>query len=63
MEVRVEIVPEPSEAERRAILEALASGPTGQAGGESRWWESALADLRDGASAQERGSDAGVVEP
>jgi hypothetical protein len=58
-----EIVPEPSEAERRAILAAIGSLPTGQAGLESRWRESALADLRDGASAQERGSDAGVVEP
>jgi hypothetical protein len=61
--VRFEIVPEPSEAERRAILEALASGSTGEAGREDLWWESALADLRDGASPQERGSDAGVVEP
>ena len=57
------IEPEPSAAERRAILAALASVQDGSATPESRWWESAFADLRDGASAQERGGDAGVVEP
>jgi hypothetical protein len=61
--MRIEIVPEPSPAERRAILAALESAPRSPVGPESRWWESALADLRYGASAQERGSDSRVVEP
>ena len=60
--MRFEIVPEPSEAERRAIRAALETRPEEQAAAQSRWWESALADLRDGAPAQERGGDPGVVE-
>jgi hypothetical protein len=61
--VRFEIVPEPSEAERRAIRAALETSAPEQAPADSRWWESALAELRDGAPAQERGGDPGVVEP
>jgi hypothetical protein len=61
--VRFEIEPEPSAAERRAILAALASVQGDPPEPESRWRESALADLCDGAPAQECGGDARVVEP
>ena len=57
-----EITPEPSAEERRAILEALEDGTGGPEAYESRWRAAALAALRDGALAQESGSDAGVVE-
>jgi hypothetical protein len=60
--VNVEITPEPSPEERRAILDALEAAETGPAAYESRWRASALDDLRDGALAEESGSDAGVVE-
>ena len=56
------IVPEPSAEERRAILEALDGANTRPAAYTSAWRTSALADLRDGALAEEGGSDAGVVE-
>ena len=56
------IVPEPSAEERRAILEALDGANTRPAAYASAWRTSALADLRDGALAEEGGSDAGVVE-
>jgi hypothetical protein len=59
----IEITPEPNEDERRAILAALAAAETVPAAYTSRWRASALDDLRDGALAQERGSDPGVVEP
>jgi hypothetical protein len=58
--VELEIVPEPSEEERRAILAALAAG---DAGAPSAWWQAGLDDLRDGALAEQAGGDAGVVEP
>ena len=59
----VQITPEPSAEERRAILDALDEVDTRPGSYESRWRASALADLRDGALAEESGSDSGVVEP
>jgi hypothetical protein len=57
--VDVEILPEPTDDERRAILAAL------RAADERSPYTSAwrLAALRDGALAEEPGGDAGVVEP
>ena len=60
--MNVEITPEPSAEERRAILDALDELNSRPGPYESRWRASALADLRDGALAEERGSDPGVVE-
>jgi hypothetical protein len=60
--VNVEITPEPSAEERRAILDALAESNGRPGPYESRWRASGLAELRDGALAEESGSDAGVVE-
>ena len=57
------ITPEPSEEERQAILEALEAVNARPPAYESRWRASALDDLRDGALAEESGSDSGVVEP
>jgi hypothetical protein len=56
------IVPEPSAEERRAIHEALDGANARPAAYASVWRASALADLRDGALAEECGGDAGVVE-
>ena len=61
--MNVEITPEPSADERRAILEALEAANARPVAYESRWRASALDDLRDGALAEESGGDAGVVEP
>jgi hypothetical protein len=61
--VNVEITPEPSAEERQAILAALDAVNAAPRAYESRWRASALADLRDGALAEESGSDAGIVEP
>jgi hypothetical protein len=61
--VNVAISPEPTEAERRAILTALEDANAWPGPYASRWRDSALDDLRDGALTQERGSDPGVVEP
>jgi hypothetical protein len=61
--VNVEIKPEPTADERRAILEALAAVNVRPSAYESRWRASALDDLRDGALAEESRGDAGVVEP
>jgi hypothetical protein len=61
--VSIEITPEPTEGERRAIVAALEDAdrlPTPYA---SRWRASALDDLRDGALAEESRRDAGVVQP
>ena len=60
--MNLEITPEPSEDERRAIVDALEALQAGPAAYESRWRAAALADLGDGSFAEERGSDAGVVE-
>ena len=59
----IEITPEPTDDERRAILAALSAAETVPAAYTSRWRVSALDDLRDGALAQQSGRDAGVVEP
>ena len=61
--MELEITPEPSEDERRAILEALRALQAAPAAYESRWRAAALAELGDGPFTQECGSDAGVVEP
>ena len=59
----VEITPEPSEEERRAILAALEAVDTRPPAYESRWRAVALDDLRDDALPQESGSNPRVVEP
>src|SRR5205823_4420132 len=54
--VDVEIWPQPSDDERRAILAALgASAPTGPDAYRSRWRDSGLDDLRDDAAAEDAG--------
>ncbi|HEX7309834.1 MAG TPA: hypothetical protein VF232_01530 [Gaiellaceae bacterium] len=60
--MNVEITPEPSADERRAILEALDAANARPVAYASLWRASALADLRDGALAEESWGDAGVVE-
>jgi hypothetical protein len=60
--VTIEITPEPTDAERRAILAALEASEAPPPAQVSRWHAAALDDLRDGALAQEGGGDAGVVE-
>ena len=59
----IEITPEPSEAERRAILAALPAADGRPSAQTSRWRAAALDDLRDGALAEQSRGDAGVVEP
>jgi hypothetical protein len=61
--VNLEIKPQPSDAERHAIVEALRSPQAGPAAYQSRWRAVALAELGDGPVAEESGGDAGVVEP
>ena len=61
--MELEITPEPSANERRAILAALSEANGAPSAYASRWRASALDDLRDGALAEESGSDARVVEP
>ena len=58
----VEITPEPTDAERRAILAALDAAEAQPPARVSRWRAAGLDDLRDGALAEESGRDAGVVE-
>ena len=58
----IEITPEPTEAERRAILAALDVVEAQPPARASRWRTAGLDDLRDGALAEESGRDAGVVE-
>jgi hypothetical protein len=60
--VNVVIKPEPSAEERRAILQALAASSAPPPAYQSLWRASALDDLRDGAFAEESGSDAGVIQ-
>jgi hypothetical protein len=61
--VNLEIEPEPSDAERRAIVAAFDATRTEPTAYVSRWRAAALDDLRDDALAEESGSDARVVEP
>jgi hypothetical protein len=61
--VDVEITPEPSDAERQAILGSLQGAATPPGAYASRWRESGLDDLRGDASAEDAGRDPGVVEP
>jgi hypothetical protein len=61
--VTIEIVPEPNEDERRAILAALDAAQAVPIAYTSRWRASAFWDLRDGALAEDSGSDPRVVEP
>ena len=59
----VEIVPDPTDAERCAILDALARTDAPPPVATSRWRASALDDLRDGAIPEQPGGDPRVVEP
>jgi hypothetical protein len=60
--MEVEISPEPTESERRAIAAALWPGePSGPYA--SRWRAAALDGLRGDVAAEELRSDARVVEP
>ncbi len=61
--MEAEITPKPSDAERRAILAALATAERPPDSYTSVWRAAALEDLGDGTVAQQRGSDPGVVEP
>ena len=61
MDLRID--PAPSDEERRAIVAALEHAEVVPHAYTSRWRASALDELRDGALAEERGRDAGVVEP
>ena len=57
------IFPEPTEAERRAILEALAETKSDVPDAyRSRWRDSGLDDLRSDASTEDSGGDPRVVE-
>ena len=60
----VEILPESSEDERRALLEALAADRVREAAAwRSRWREAALDDLRGDATTEDAWGDPRVVEP
>ncbi len=59
----IEITPEPSDEERRAITAALARVDALPPSYSSRWRASALDDLRDDALAEQTRRDPGVVEP
>jgi hypothetical protein len=61
--VNVEIKPEPTAEERRAIVAAMTAVQIGPAAYASRWRAAALADLGDDALTEESWSDPGVVEP
>jgi hypothetical protein len=61
--VRIEIDPEPTEDERRAIVAALERPGAPRPAYSSRWRASALDDLGDGAFSEQAGCDARVVEP
>ena len=61
MDLRIE--PEPTEAERLAILAALRDGAgAAPPAYSSRWLLAGLEELRGDALAEEPGGDAGVVE-
>ena len=61
----LEISPEPADAERRAITEALGGGLKAASPHASPWREAGLDDLRLGgdAAAEELGGHPRVVEP
>ena len=62
--VDVEIWPNPTDEERRAIIAALgADEPLRPCTYASRWHASGLDDLRDDAAAEDARGDARVVEP
>ena len=61
--MELEITPEPTDAERQAILASLDGAELRPDGYSSRWRESGLDDLRGDASAEDAGRDARVVEP
>jgi hypothetical protein len=61
--VELKIRPEPSEAERRAILAALDREDELPAAYQSRWRAAALDDLRGDAAPEDPGRDTGVIEP
>ena len=62
--METDIRPEPTDAERRAILLAVASAEAVPGPYRSRWRETALDDLRGGdAAAEDPRGDARIVEP
>jgi hypothetical protein len=61
--VDAEISPEPTEAERRAIVAALAAEDEAPAAYSSPWRLAALDDLGGNAAPEDPGRDAGVIEP
>lgn len=61
--MELEITPEPTEAEREAILASLDGAELPPDGYASRWRESGLDDLRGDASAEDPGRETRVVEP
>ena len=61
--MELEITPEPTEAEREAILASLDGAERRPDGYASRWRESGLDDLRGDASAEDPGRETRVVEP
>jgi hypothetical protein len=60
--MNIQVTPEPSPEERRAILAAFDQANARPAPYDSRWRASALSDLRNGALAEDAGSDPGIVE-
>ena len=61
--MELEITPEPTEAERKAILASLDGIERRPDEHASRWRESGLDDLRGDASAEDPGREARVIEP
>jgi hypothetical protein len=61
--VNVDIKPEPTAEERRAIVAAMATLQTGPPAYASRWRAWTAGDLGDDALTEESWSDPGVVEP
>ena len=61
--MELEITPEPSPEERRAMLAALERDDGVSSAYRSRWRAAALEELRGDPAAEDPGRDAGVVEP
>ena len=61
--VDIDVTPSPGEDERRAILAALEAAVRLPHAYTSAWRAWAVEPLGDDALAQQRGGDAGVVEP